>query len=642
MQPAPAPLLDEQPATNGDTRPSYLVGIGASAGGLEALERLFEKMPTDTGLAFVVVQHLSPDFKSLTDELLGRRTHIPIHRVENGMAVQRNAIYLLPPKKDMIVSDGKLWLSDKDPTQMLALPIDIFFRSLAQDAGDRAIAVVLSGTGSDGSRGIRDVHDAGGLVITQTPESAKFDGMPKSALQTGTVDFTLTPEEMPDALLRYIKENLQATIEELETSNEELQATNEELVATNEELQSTNEELHSVNEELYTVNGEYQKKIAELTELTAVRDALSQRDRFLAMLSHELRNPLAAILNSTLLIEKLGPLPPNVGDWFKVIERRARHMARLLDDLLDVVRIMQNKIDIRKRTFDLALMVHDVVEEVRPHFEERRQELAVTEPGERLPVDGDPDRLQQIQVNLLLNASKYTPEGGCIRYALARQGDEAVIRVRDTGRGIAPEMLESIFDLFVQADDTLDRAHGGIGVGLTLVRSIVELHGGRVRAFSDGPGQGSEFVVWLPLSRQELPGARAADEGDGAPRARRCRVLVVEDDADIRGSLRDILALEGYEVRTAADGLAALDELERERPDIALVDIGLPGLDGYEVCRRVRRRFAGAPFWVFALTGYGRASDQQAAREAGFDAHLTKPIKVRELFRLLDGVRPKS
>src|SRR5262249_1779334 len=147
------------------------------------------------GLAFVVVQHLSPDFKSLTDELLGRRTPIPIHRVENGVAVQRNAIYLLPPKKDMIVSDGKLWLSDKDPTQLLALPIDIFFRSLAQDAGDRAIAVVLSGTGSDGSRGIRDVHDAGGLVVAQSPESAKFDGMPKSALQTGVVDFTLTPEE---------------------------------------------------------------------------------------------------------------------------------------------------------------------------------------------------------------------------------------------------------------------------------------------------------------------------------------------------------------------------------------------------------------------------------------------------------------
>ncbi len=210
MDPLTLAMPDGQPltTTENDTRPSYIVGIGASAGGLEALERLFEKMPTDTNLAFVVVQHLSPDFKSLTDELLGRRTQIPIHRVTDGMPVERNAIYLLPPKKDMIISDGKLLLTDKDPAQMLTLPIDVFFRALAQDAGDRAIAVILSGTGSDGSRGIHDIHEAGGLVIAQTPESAKFDGMPKSAVQTGLVHFSLAPEEMPDALLRYIKHPL--------------------------------------------------------------------------------------------------------------------------------------------------------------------------------------------------------------------------------------------------------------------------------------------------------------------------------------------------------------------------------------------------------------------------------------------------
>ena len=203
------PISDGQTTLcDSDPQPTYIVGIGASAGGLEALERLFEKMPLNTGLVFVVVQHLSPDFKSLTDELLGRRTAIPIHRVTDGMPVERNAIYLMPPKKDMIVSDGKLLLSDKDPSQMLTLPIDVFFRSLAQDAGDRAIAVILSGTGSDGSRGIRDIHEAGGLVLAQTPDSAKFDGMPKSAVQTGTVHYSLTPEEMPDALLRYIKHPL--------------------------------------------------------------------------------------------------------------------------------------------------------------------------------------------------------------------------------------------------------------------------------------------------------------------------------------------------------------------------------------------------------------------------------------------------
>jgi two-component system CheB/CheR fusion protein len=201
-----------QPARNltsdPERRPSFVVGIGASAGGLEALERFFEKVPPQTGLAFVVVQHLSPDFKSLTDELLARRTPIPIHRVTDGMEVHSDAIYLIPPRKDMIVANGRLLLTDKDPSQVVALPIDHFFRSLAQDAGERAVAVILSGTGSDGSRGIRDVHEAGGLVVVQLAETAKFDGMPNSALKTGTADLVLPPEEMPAALLKYIKHPL--------------------------------------------------------------------------------------------------------------------------------------------------------------------------------------------------------------------------------------------------------------------------------------------------------------------------------------------------------------------------------------------------------------------------------------------------
>jgi two-component system CheB/CheR fusion protein len=199
----PATEVPEAETPNGS--PSHIVGIGASAGGLEALERFFERMPAGTGLAFVVIQHLSPDFKSFTSELLARRTSIPIRAVEDGMPVEADVIYLLPPKKDMILSNGRLYLTDKDPSQLVTLPIDYFFRSLAQDVGDRAIAIVLSGTGSDGSRGIRSVHEAGGLVVVQAPETAKFDGMPKSALKTGVVDLVLPPEEIPAALLRYIK-----------------------------------------------------------------------------------------------------------------------------------------------------------------------------------------------------------------------------------------------------------------------------------------------------------------------------------------------------------------------------------------------------------------------------------------------------
>jgi two-component system, chemotaxis family, CheB/CheR fusion protein len=230
-----------------------------------------------------------------------------------------------------------------------------------------------------------------------------------------------------------------------------------------------------------------------------------QRDRFLAMLSHELRNPLGAVLNATRLLQRLGPGKAEAGEWFGVIERRARHMARLLDDLLDVSRLTQDKVSVRKQFFDLGSTVDDVVEEARSWFAEHRLELSLERPAVPLPVEGDTTRLQQIQVNLLRNAAKYTPAGGRVWYALRREGDEAVVRVRDTGVGLAPDMLDKVFDLFVQADESLDRQGGGIGVGLTLVRCIVELHGGRVRAFSDGPGKGSEFVVWLPLAPREMP-----------------------------------------------------------------------------------------------------------------------------------------
>ncbi|MBA4066593.1 MAG: chemotaxis protein CheR [Isosphaera sp.] len=1325
----PTPPTDEPAA---ERQPPYVVGIGASAGGLEALEKLFEAMPADTGMVFVVIQHLSPDFKSLTDTLLARRTAIPIRQAENGMPVEPDVCYLLPPRKDMILSDGRLLLTDKEPAPTVALPIDRFLRSVAQDVGDRAVAVILSGTGSDGSRGIRDVHAAGGLVIAQAPETAKFDGMPKSAAATGAVDYTLPPEEIPAALLRHAehpshrelpggaaggplpagmdaifgllrdacgidfaaykpetvgrrierrlgllhiptveeyadrlvadpaevnalyrdlligvtrffrdpeaferlgrevlprllstlgrdddfrvwvagcatgeeaytlgmvvqecldtlprsvgvkifatdahrasldvagagvypadslaamtptrrerffvpkgdafqvapdlrkqvvfaqhnvlkdapftrldlivcrnlliyflppaqkkvlslfhfglktggalflgpsegpgdladefdtvnarwkvyrkrrdvrlptdvrlpvplaahaivppadrpagaaaappdapltavldmlldecltpgilvndrrqvvrtfagasrfldlrdgwfsadlldavrpelrpvlagalpralgesvpvtfkglpvrlpdgdrvidirvkpvrarrsadtyalvtlaetggpaapaaaremdlgeasrehvlsleadlrsaKESLQATIEELETSNEELQATNEELTASNEELQSTNEELHSVNEELYTVNGEYQKKIEELTELTAdmenllastevhtvfldrdlcvrkftpkvadafnllpqdigrridhfthsidhpgllddlravlataapverqvrdrrghwfllrvlpyraagavagvvltlidigrvkeaeadawrkneqlagilrnspnwvfvkdvggrylladeafkrlvgcdpvgktahdlfpqdvadaltaqdarvlrtgvpdetevviphpdgehtylsvmfpvrdeagavtglggirtdvtalkraereAREAVAQRDRFLAVLSHELRNPLAAVVNATSVLARLD-LAAEPARWFGVVERRARHMARLLDDLLDVARIAQNKVEVRRAVFDLGGTVGDVLEEVRRVFDERRVRLSVARPDGPLPVLGDPARLQQVQVNLLTNAAKYTPDGGEVWYALGAEGGEAVVRVRDSGVGMSADLLARAFDLFVQADDTLDRSGGGMGVGLTLVRAIVELHGGRVTANSDGPGKGSEFVVRLPLA---APAAAPVKAPVRAPRpAGARRVLVVEDDPDIRESLRAILALDGHEVVTAGDGPAALAVFDRgPPPDVALVDIGIPGMSGYDLARSIRARTDG-PLRLVALTGYGRPGDREAAFAAGFDAHLTKPFHPRDLDTVL-------
>jgi two-component system CheB/CheR fusion protein len=358
------------------------------------------------------------------------------------------------------------------------------------------------------------------------------------------------------------------------------------------------------------------------TDVTAIRqaertaqEAVAQRDRFLATLSHELRNPLAAVLSAAEIAARSGPLSPDVANWLGVIGRRSRHMARLMDDLLDVARFTQNKDEIRKATIDLAATVPDVLEEVRPWFEGADLTLTREGPDGPLLMDGDPHRLQQVQVNLLRNAAKYTPAGGRVWYALGREDGCAVIRVWDTGVGLSAEMLGKVFEPFVQADETLDRAGGGIGVGLTLVRSIVERHGGTVEARSDGPGKGSEFVVRLPLKPAPeapteptavKPGAGAAPVALSAPRPA-LRVLVVEDDADIRASLVAILELEGH---------------------------------GYELARRIRARTGPTPHLV-ALTGYGRAEDRAAAAAAGFDAHLTKPYRPDELTRVLASI-PES
>ncbi|MCS7046283.1 MAG: PAS domain-containing protein [Gemmataceae bacterium] len=1333
--------LSAEPPPHSKNDQLYVVGIGASAGGLEALERFFEAMPVDTGMAFVVVQHLSPDFKSLMDELLARKTAMPVYRACDGMAVQANAIYLIPPKKDMIISNRQLLLTDKDPKQLVTLPIDHFFRSLAHDLGDRAIAIVLSGTGSDGSRGIRDVHEAGGLVIVQSPETAKFDGMPNSARQTGAVDIVLPPEEMPAALLQYVrspegsthkfrqqaptlpetgfeavfrmlrdaygidfaqyksstvsrrierrlllnraheiddyvqrlredseeldalyrdlligvtrffrdaaaferlekevlpglladlprdeelrmwvagcatgeeayslailiqeqrerlgrpfkvkifatdvhrssleyastgiyteaqladvsperlarhfvrksegyqvcpelrhmivfaphnvikdapftkldliacrnlliylqppaqkkvlslfhfglktngvlflgpsespgelsdeflaldthwkiyrkrrdirlpaelrlplspgtprwtitsstvrmpmprpwdqqllgiydalldefmpsallineqgelvqtfaganrylriregrmssdvldmvepdlrvvlggalprvfhektssaykglrlrlpegdrvvnltvkpvsnqrsgahyalilfeetgqtmatvsapeqqladapheqlqaleaelrftKENLQATIEELETSNEELQATNEELVASNEELQSTNEELHSVNEELYTVNAEYQKKIAELTQLTAdmdnllastqvhtlfldtnlcirkftpriaetfhlmpsdigrridsfahnidhptliadltqvmtsgesieqqvrdhqgrwfllrilpyrsqeeidgcvltlidltnlkraereawtkdqqlfmilknspqpivikdlngrylvtnphfekivgenpigrtaydlfdqrtadaicaldhrvvregitledevtipqadgphtylmvkfplrdetgkiiavggiktdvtrlkraeqqTREAVEQRDRFLAMLSHELRNPLGAIAGATQILERLPAVAEEQQQAVEVLGQQVTQMSRLLDDLLDMARITQDKIQLRRTTVRLDQLVGEAVRVVQATYETSNVTLTTQVSNEPIVVTGDSARLQQMLVNLLMNGAKYTPPGGHVELKLAKEEGAAVVRIRDTGIGIPADMLDRVFDLFVQGDDPVHRSTRGLGVGLTLVRRIAELHGGRVAAFSAGRNCGAEFVVWLPLSEAEEP--TIPEEPTKRASGPSMKVVVVEDNDDSRRMLEILLKLDGHEVYVARDGQEGLETILRERPALAIIDLGLPKLDGYELARRIREAPEGKSIFLVALTGYGRLEDQQKALAVGFDQHLMKPPKKGELEHVFDCLRQRA
>jgi len=1330
------------------TTDGRIVGIGASAGGLESLEQVFSTIPGDTGLAFVVVQHLSPDFRSLMDELIARHSDMPVVVAEDGMPVVANHIYLMPSRKEMIIRDRHLWLTDKEP-HTFSLPIDAFFRSLAQDVGPQAIAIVLSGSGSDGSRGIIDVKRAGGLVLAETATTAKFDGMPLAATATGVVDHTHAPaglarllcglppvetsepneplsedpamdamlrllrdnfgidfslykmttvgrriqrrvellrlpglpeyldqimvepdelnrlyqdlligvtqffrdpyafetierelipklldqvkpedeirvwvagcatgeeayslammfweacaarqrpvrvkilatdvhqrsldyasagiygedqlarvstprlerfftkrasgyqvspelrqlivfarhnvtkdppftkmhviscrnmliylqpqaqrtvlslfhfgllpggmlflgasetpgglaEEfatidehaklyrkrrdvhllsqvrlpiggvtrrpvapldlprtpsvdpmllatydqlldmfMPPALLvdeggalvdvyggaekllkfrprrptgnvlellptelrtviggamqralkergpvsysgvrlpgddepsrtrcvvtvqplvhprtgthnllvtlrvataedqaplpvdppaavpmsaasiermstleselQYTRETLQSTIEELETSNEEMQATNEELVASNEELQSTNEELHSVNEELYTVNAEYQQKIAELKELNSdmahllegtdvgtvfldrelrirrftsrianvfrfqdhdigrriddfshnierpqmmveianalhagaviqhevrdragtpyflrilpyrvtqrmngggsgdapiegvvltltdmtaldnsrtrveqlsaivewsndailgvdlegtitawnrgaqehygytadeaigqplgmltapdakaelanylgriargervdhaaslcrrkdgsswdvsvmispifnhgrvagaaviardisrltdaqraleheqhkVKQLLQRREEFLAMLSHELRNPLAAVMSATTALEEGASLQP----CHAVIKRQATHMKRLLDDLLDVSRITSDKFAIETAEMDLRDSIDTAIEATAPLFAERHITLRTELPDRRLPIRGDTRRLVQAVANLLSNAASYSPANSTVTLEVGSDDRAIAIAVRDHGDGIELEMQSKIFDLFVQSEQKLDRSRGGLGVGLSLVKAIVELHGGSITVHSEGIGKGSEFHVTLPLSHVTSSALRTSVTVPGGA----CRVVIVDDQDDSRDMLRMLFEARNHIVYDGADGGIAVQLIAEHKPDVAFIDIGLPVMNGFEVAQTVRKRPELKNVVLVALSGYGNKSDVQAALAAGFDDHVTKPAEFTTLEQILARARPRA
>ncbi len=1303
-----------------------IAGIGASAGGLEALEQFFRSVSGDTDVAYVVVQHLSPEQPSMMDHLLKRYTALPVQQATHELRVLPGNVYLIPPGKDMIIADGKLLIADRSAQNGLSLPIDQFFRSLAQDRGRNSIGVILSGTGSDGSRGICEIHAAGGLVLVQDSTTAKFDGMPIAAIETDVVDDILLAEEMdhrigkfvertasdaevtlenvtsasseaniktifrllrnkygidfspyksgtvtrrierrlmlnqvydlatyaeslstdaaeldklyrdlligvtrffrdpegfdlihqnvikpmienadprnelrfwiagtgtgqeayslamqiseeleslphvvptrifatdvhnrslefaargiyseddlrdvsndriakffvkrrdgyqisphlrkmivfaphniirdapftsmdfiscrnlliylqneaqkkalslfhfalkvggtlwlgpsetpgelgrefdvehehwrifrkrrdvrilagdrtaiktssathhanftsqntrgviahqletydrlleefmpPSILvtdsrdllhtfsgasrylmhkdgrpssdvvenvhtdlkvpiltalqrsikdqapvvhagiscaalgnevlklivrpffnrtanrnefliifetqqstgisepeefssinlqgisreqiqaleseLQYAKESLQATIEELETTNEELQASNEELLASNEELQSTNEELNSVNEELYTVNMEHQRKIAELTELTddmenllnstevdtvfldrefrirkftpgiaktfnlipqdvgrridsfthnvrnlalldalervlrseealelevddakdewyllrilpyfsksvvegvvmtlinitslknaelrltelseivqqssdaiiridldgtirtwnrgatellgypessiigkhfsllmpdssapsvdlllsevaqgnpvndhrmrwrsregktldislhvspiqdvsktvrgasaiardiselkkaelKIREAVRRRDQFLAMLSHELRNPFAAILNANSLLKEEGIDKPTTDEAREVVEHQLQHVSRLLDDLLDVARITNDKLVLHTEVIDISKLVLDVIDCIQHQLEVNDQQLELNQSDVPLFVEGDIGRLQQAQVNLLINASKYSPPGSTIRYSISRDGGEVVVSVGDSGDGIPPEIADQIFEPFVQAEQTIDRSQGGMGLGLSLVRMIVEAHAGQVSAESLGTGLGSEFTIRLPLT--SAPPSNPKSHSFQIPSG--TRLLLIEDSDGIRRMLARSLELKGFNVQSASNGVEGLTRFEEFHPHVAIVDIGLPDIDGYELARRVRNNHVSSTLLV-AVTGYGQDEDRRKALDAGFDMHLVKPIDPTEL-----------
>jgi signal transduction histidine kinase/CheY-like chemotaxis protein len=356
------------------------------------------------------------------------------------------------------------------------------------------------------------------------------------------------------------------------------------------------------------------------------------KDEFLALLAHELRNPLAPIVTAAALLRRPDAPPASLVRTAAIVDRQARTLARLLDDLLDVSRITRGRIELRAETVSLADAIATALEATRPLIEERRHDVAVSLPPAPLYVDADPARLEQIIVNVLNNAAKYTDPKGRIEVILTEDGGEAVLRIRDSGIGIPAAILPRIFEPFVQGDTSLAHSAGGLGVGLTLVQRLVELHGGRVAAHSDGAGCGSEFRIRLPLSRQPL--LHPAGPPRPAARCPASAILLIEDNTDARRTLHEFLESEGHRVLEESDGVAGLARAEAARPDIVLIDIGLPGLDGYEVARRIRAHRGVEPILV-AVTGYGQAGDQRRARDAGFDAHLPKPVAPEHLAAVL-------
>ena len=377
----------------------------------------------------------------------------------------------------------------------------------------------------------------------------------------------------------------------------------------------------------------------------ALRETDRRKDEFLATLAHELRNPLAPVRNALQILKTPRLDPQTVQRSREMMERQVQHLVRLVDDLLDVSRVMRGKIELRRERIELATVVTRAVETVQPIIDAQGHRLNVRVSSDSLLLDADPVRLVQVVGNLLSNAAKYTEPGGRIWLAADRDGDMAVLRVRDTGIGIAPHMLPRIFELFVQVDHASTRTQGGLGIGLTLVRNLVEMHNGIVQARSDGLGHGSEFVVKLPLVVQAVDSSRtpnAGQQADEFPRPSGKRLLVVDDNQDAANSLAMLLKLQSHEVRVAYSGMAALEMIKAYTPDVVFLDIGMPGMDGYEVARRIRQMPGLGEVVLAALTGWGQQEDRRRTAEAGFDHHLVKPPEPELLERLVASEGPHS
>jgi len=431
------------------------------------------------------------------------------------------------------------------------------------------------------------------------------------AYQRGAADFLFTP-----VIPQVLRAKVQVFVA-LAMKNDQLKRQAEKLSQRTTELVATNKRL-----------------VREMEERRAAERTSSAKDEFLAMLGHELRNPLSAISSASSLLGMPGVGPDSVGRARVIIQRQSQHLSRIVDDLLDLSRAMSGKILLSRKRLDIATLVASCLDTFRATGRTKEYVIdAQLTPGW---VDGDATRLEQIATNLIDNALKYTPAGGRIEITVAAIGTEVVLRVSDSGVGIAPDLLPHVFDVFVQGAISIDRSQGGLGIGLSLVRRLVELHGGTVSASSPGNSSGSTFEIRLPRTEAAVAAdapAQAAPVDAGKP-----TVLLIEDNDDGREMMATMLGTFGYPVLQAGDGLEGVRMACAHTPDVALVDIGLPGIDGYEVARRLRQEAATSGVRLIALTGYGLAEDQRRVLEAGFDTHLVKPVELNTLLEQLAGV----
>lgn len=443
--------------------------------------------------------------------------------------------------------------------------------------------------------------------------------------ETGAVDYVCVPI-VPEVLRAKV-----AVFVDLHRKSRDLLALNREL---EQRVSERTADLERTLDELRERAEQLELEIAERTRAeAAVKEANRNKDNFLAILAHELRNPLAPIRNAVAVLREVKLEDSSLAWCREVIERQVGQMAHLLEDLLDLGRINSGKLKLRRGRIQLAAVIEQAIETTKPLIEEKQHELIVDVPPEPIYLDADPVRLAQVILNLLGNSAKYTEPGGKILLAVRLEGESVTLKVKDTGVGIAPENLPRVFDMFNQIESGTDRSQSGLGIGLMLVKLLVNLHGGEIEARSEGRGLGSEFTVWLPIVA--APPAEVTTPAADVARERKHRILVADDNRDAADSLALLLEVGGHEVRIAYDGLQAIELSAEFLPDVILLDIGMPGLNGYETAQRIRAQRQDQRVVLVALTGWGREEDRRRSRDAGFDAHLVKPVEHGPLMNLL-------